>query len=67
MILLLKIQNDGNIYNNKTWTSKSFEYKTKIIGGTPDDTNTLNAETVVSLKYLSKFGDFPICRWLTVK
>lgn len=66
----MKIQNYGNIYNDKTWTSKSFEYKkykTKIIGETPDDTNTLNAETVVSLKYFSKFGDLPICRWLTVK
>ena len=27
-----------------TITSKSFEYKTKLIGGTPIDNNTLNAE-----------------------
>ena len=26
--------------NNKTITSKSFEYKAKIIGSTPDDNNT---------------------------
>ena len=46
---------DGNkISNSKTITSKSFEYKTKIIAGTPDD-NTLNAEVVVPLKYLSSF------------
>ena len=55
--------NYGNkINNNKTLTSKSFEYekyKTKIMGRTSDDTNTLNAEVVVSLKYLSNFWRFP--------
>ena len=54
---------DSNkISNNKTVTSKSFEYKTKIIAGTPED-NTLYAEVVVSLKYLSSFWrslDLPI-------
>ena len=47
---------DGNkIINNKTITSKYFEYKTKILGRIPDDNNTLNAEVVVPLKYLSNF------------
>ena len=39
--------------NNKTTTSKSFEYKTKIIENTKDDDNTLDKEVVVPLKYLS--------------
>ena len=39
-------------------TSKSFEYKTEIIGRTPDDNNMLNAEVVVPLKYLSYFWRF---------
>ena len=30
--------------NNKTIKSKSFKYKTKIIGRTPDDNNTLDQE-----------------------
>ena len=50
--------NDANNYrinNNKTTTSKSFEYKTKILGTTPNDKNILDAEVVVPLKYLSNF------------
>ena len=43
------------INNNKTITSKSFKYKTKLIGSTPNDNNTLDAEVVVPLKYLSSF------------
>ena len=46
------------INNNKTITSKSFEYKTKLIGSTPNDNNTLNADIVVPLKYLSNFWRF---------
>ena len=50
---------DGNKINNKkTITSKSFEYKTKIIERTPDDNNTLNAEVVVPSKSLSNFWRF---------
>ena len=50
---------DGNkINNNKTITSKCFEYKTKIMRWTPDDNNTLNTEIVVSLKYVSNFWRF---------
>ena len=46
------------INNSKTITSKSFEYKTKLIGSTPNDNNTLNADIVVPLKYLSNFWRF---------
>ena len=38
---------NNRINNNKTITSKSFEYKTKIIGKTPDDNNVLDTESVV--------------------
>ena len=49
---------DGNTTNNnKTMTSKSFEYKTKIIGKTPNDT-TLDTEVAVPLKYLRNFWRF---------
>ena len=44
--------------NNKTIASKSFEYKTKIIGRTPDNNDTLDTEIVVPLKYLSNFWRF---------
>ena len=50
--------NDANSYrikNNKTTTSKSFEYKTKIIGRIPNDNNILDAEVLVPLKYLNNF------------
>ena len=49
--------------NNKTIISKSFEYKTKLIGSTPDDSNISDAEVFVSLKYLSnswRFLDLPL-------
>ena len=36
-------------------TSKSFGYKTKIIGRTLANNNTLDTEVVVPLKYLSNF------------
>ena len=49
-------ENDNNnkINKNKTITSKSFEYKTKLIGNMPNNSN-VNAEVVVPLKYLSNF------------
>ena len=58
-----EINNDTNesnavnyrINNNETITSKSFQYKTKLIGSTPNDNNTLNAEVVIPLKYLNNF------------
>ena len=46
---------NNKVNNNKTLTTKSFEYQTKIIGRTPDDNNTLNVEIVVPLKFLSNF------------
>ena len=60
----MKISDDENENNdagnyriniNKTRTSKSFEYKTKVIRNTPVDNNTLDTEVVVPLKYLSNF------------
>ena len=50
--------NDAGNYrvnSNKTVTSKSFEYKTKILGSTPADNSRLETEFVVPLKYLSNF------------
>ena len=49
-------ENDNNnkINKNKTITSQSFEYKTKLIGSMPNNSN-VNAEVVVPLKYLSNF------------
>ena len=50
--------NDAGNYrvnSNKTVTSKSFKYKTKILGSTPADNSRLETEFVVPLKYLSNF------------
>ena len=58
--------NNSNILNNKITISKSFKYKIRILGSTPDDGNRLNAEVVLPLKYLSNIWrsvDLP----LTVK
>ena len=47
--------NDANnfrINNNKIKTSKSFDYKTKLIGSTPNNNSRLNV-VVIPLKYLS--------------
>ena len=46
---------NSRINNNKTTTSKSFEYKTKLIGCTPNNDYRLDAEVVVPLKHLSNF------------
>ena len=43
------------IKNNKTTTSKSFEYKTELIGSTPNNNSRLIAQFVVSLNYLNNF------------
>ena len=43
----------NNKVNNNETIRKSFEYKTKIIGRIPGDSNTLETEVVASLKYLS--------------
>ena len=52
--------NENNAANNrininKTITSKSFEYKKKVIGCTSNNNTILGTEVVVPLKYLSKF------------
>ena len=47
--------NDNMLNNNKTITSKSFEYKTKLIGSMPNNSDILDAEVVVPLKYYSNF------------
>ena len=46
---------NNRINKNKTTTSKSFEYKTKLIGNMSNNNNILDAEVVVPLKYLSNF------------
>ena len=56
--MLMQKNNDaGNdtLNNNEKTTSKSFEYKTKIIGRTPDNSSRLDAEVVVPLEYLNNF------------
>ena len=58
-----EIKDDGNenedngnkINKNKTTRSKSFSYKTKLIGSTPNNASRLNAEVAVPLKYLINF------------
>ena len=44
-----------NINNTKRMASKSLEYKTKLLGRTPNNNDILNAEGVVPLKHLSNF------------
>ena len=49
-------ENDDNghkINNNIIITCKSSEYKTKLIGSTPNNNNVLGTEVVVLSKYLS--------------
>ena len=62
-----KVNNDANENNTagnygthkiETTTRKYFECKTKIIGGTLANTNRLDAEVLVPLKYLSNFFRF---------
>lgn len=43
----------GQVKARVTVTSTYFEYKTKIMGNTPDDNNTLGTDVVIPLKYLS--------------
>ena len=44
--------NGNNINYNNIITSKSFEYKTKFIGTTPNNYNILDKQVVVSVKFL---------------
>ena len=55
------INNNGDIVNfNGTNNTDSFSFKTKITGQTNDDREINEVETMVPLKYLSKF-------WRTLK
>ena len=45
--------NNRKKLKNKTITSKSFEYKTKIIENTPNNNNIIDPGVVVPLKYSS--------------
>ena len=47
------VNNNNRI--NKTVTSKSSEYKTKIVESMPNSNNILDTVVVVPLKYLSNF------------
>ena len=54
--------NSANNYrqnNNKKTASKFFEYKTKLIGNTTADNNTLEIKFLVSLKYFNNFWRYP--------
>ena len=44
----------NRINKNKIIRSKSFEYKTNLMGTTPNN-NTLDIDVVIPLKYLSNF------------
>ena len=46
---------DCRVNNEKTTTSKSFEYKTNLIEITPTNNNLLDTQVVILLKYLSNF------------
>ena len=39
-----------SLNNNKTATSRSFDLKSKVLGRTPDDNNTLDTEVIILLK-----------------
>ena len=59
---------NNKINNNKIITSISFEYETKLTGSTSNNNNILDAEFVVSLKYLSNFWrslDFSLLNFKT--
>ena len=56
-------ENDDNghkINNNIIITSKSSEYKTQLIGNTPNNNNVLGTEVVVPLKYLSIYSQLTV-------
>ena len=58
-----EISDNRNMINNNKTTSKSFEYKTKMIGSMPNNNNMLDATVVFPVKYLSNYWrsiDFPL-------
>ena len=50
-----KLMMQNFIDNNKRATTKSFEYKTKLMVSTPNNDDRLDAEVVILLEYLSNF------------
>ena len=57
-----EISDNRNMINNKK-TSKSLEYKTKMIGSMPNNNNMLDATVVFPVKYLINYWrsiDFPL-------
>ena len=48
-----KNDNDYSVNTGKATTSRSFQYKTKIIESTPGDNNILDIEVAIPLKDLS--------------
>ena len=58
-----EISDNRNMINNNKTTSKSFEYKTKMIGSMPNNNNMLDATVVFPVKYLINYWrsiDFPL-------
>ena len=58
-----EISDNRNMINNNKTTSKSFEYKTKMIGSMPNNNNMLDATVAFPVKYLSNYWrsiDFPL-------
>ena len=53
--LITNVANNCSINNSKTTTSRSFEYKTQIIGSMLIDNDTLGTKVVLPSKYLSIF------------
>ena len=54
-------ENNGDHYrkrNGRATGYNFFQYKTKIFGNTPADSNTLDTELISPLKYLSYFWRF---------
>ena len=54
----------NKINNNQKIASKSFKYKTTLIGSTRNNNNILEAEVIVPLKYLSNFWRFVDLSWV---
>ena len=58
---------NNRINNNTTITSKSFEYKTKLIRSTSNYNNTLDTEVAVPLTYVSDFWRSLDVPWINCK
>ena len=47
----INVPNKYSLNNNETATSRSFELKSKVLGRTPDNNNTLHTEVIIPLKF----------------